>query len=359
MKLIHCADIHLDSPLSKFSSDLAKQRRAEILATFRRMIDYAAANGVEAVLIAGDLFDSAKQIRKRTKSLVREVIEKYPDLQFYYLSGNHDGDTLLYDEENPAPDNFHTFGNRWKTYRVGEVTVTASERPNADTLSLDPADINIVMLHGQISETANVSKKDDVPLIPLRAYAKKNVDYLALGHIHFYQQNKVDERCVACYCGCLEGRGFDECGEKGFLLLETTSDRRVEQRFIPFASRTLHEVNLDISGCTTQDELERRTDEAVADISSDDLVKLTVVGARDPEFNPEYRWIEEKLNERFLYAKCKDNATLLIRPEDYLNDISLKGEFIRRVMASDLSPADRDRVISNGLRALWGEELDL
>ncbi|MBQ3640160.1 MAG: DNA repair exonuclease [Clostridia bacterium] len=356
MKLIHCADIHLDSPLSKLSSDLAKQRRAEILATFCRMIDYAAANGVEAVLIAGDLFDSEKNVRKRTKSLVREAVAKYPDLQFYYLAGNHDGGTSLYDEENPAPDNFHTFGKRWKTYRVGEIAITASERPNADTLSLDPADINFVMLHGQTVDASSVSARDD---IPLRAYAKKNVDYLALGHIHSYQQSKVDGRCIACYCGCLEGRGFDECGKKGFLLLETTPDRRVEQRFVPFARRTLHEVRLDVSGCTSQAELDRRADDAIADIPKDDLVKLTAVGSLDPDFNPEYHWIEEKLNERFFYAKRKDETTLLIRPEDYRNDISLKGEFIRRVMASDLPPADRDRVILNGLRALWGEELDL
>lgn len=356
MKLIHCADIHLDSPLSNFSSESAKVRKAEILSTFCRMVDFALENGVDAILIAGDLFDSAKQIRKGTKALVREMIAKYPALQFYYLSGNHDGGTSLYDDETPAPDNFHTFGNRWTTYRMGDVTITASERPDPNTLSLDPADINLVMLHGQVVETESAAGKDE---IPLRAYAKKNIDYLALGHVHSRSHDRVDDRCLACYCGCLEGRGFDECGQKGFLLLETTPDRRIESQFVPFARRTLHDVKLDVSDCTTQVELERRAEEALANIPSDDLVKLTIVGSLDPDFSPEYHWIEEKLNERFFFAKRKDETAPLIRPEDYQNDISLKGEFIRRVRASDLPQADKDRVILNGLRALYGGEIDL
>ena len=33
--------------------------------------------------------------------------------------------------------------------------------------------------------------------------------------IHKYKKEKLDNRGVYCYSGCLEGRGFDECGEKG------------------------------------------------------------------------------------------------------------------------------------------------
>lgn len=357
MKLIHCADVHLDSPMnSRFSAEVAKKRRAELLETFCRIIEFASAEGACAILIAGDLFDSPTYVRKHTKTIVREAVAKHPELQFFYLAGNHDGGTDLYGETDPQPENFHTFGSRWKTYRLGDVAVTASERPNAETLALDPADINIVMMHGNAVETANAAKKDD---IPIRAYAGKGIDYIALGHYHSRSSASVDGRCRACYCGCPEGRGFDECGEKGFLLLETTPDRRVEQRFVPFARRTLHEVAVDITGCDGQEDVMRRAKDAVAGISGDDMVKLTVKGAVDPAFSPEYDWIAEKLNDRFYCAELKSETTLLIRPEDYRNDISLKGEFIRRVMNAELPQADKDRIIRNGLRALWGEEIDL
>ena len=97
----------------------------------------------------------------------------------------------------------------------------------------------------------------------------------------------------------------------------------------------------------------------LANIPFDDLVKLTAVGSLDPDFSPEYHWLEEKMNERFFFAKFEEKTSLLIRPEDYQNDNSLKGEFIRRVLASELPQADKDRVILNGLRALREEEIDL
>ena len=56
MKIIHCADLHLDSNMtSNLSREQAKQRKAELLATFERMIVYAKDNSVKAVIIAGDL----------------------------------------------------------------------------------------------------------------------------------------------------------------------------------------------------------------------------------------------------------------------------------------------------------------
>ena len=57
MKLIHCADLHLASPMeSRLSPEKAKQRRTELYRTFDRIADYGVENGVSAILIAGDIF---------------------------------------------------------------------------------------------------------------------------------------------------------------------------------------------------------------------------------------------------------------------------------------------------------------
>ena len=57
MKLIHTGDLHLGSPMLSFPKEKAKIRRVEIAETFRRLCSYAKESGVDAVLIAGDLFD--------------------------------------------------------------------------------------------------------------------------------------------------------------------------------------------------------------------------------------------------------------------------------------------------------------
>lgn len=61
MKLIHCADIHLDSALAtSLTRQEARRRNDELLETFIKMMDYAQREKVRAVLVAGDLFDSEK-----------------------------------------------------------------------------------------------------------------------------------------------------------------------------------------------------------------------------------------------------------------------------------------------------------
>ena len=57
MKLIHCSDLHLDSPMETHLSEAqARERNREILATFSRMVSYAQEQEVQAVLIAGDVY---------------------------------------------------------------------------------------------------------------------------------------------------------------------------------------------------------------------------------------------------------------------------------------------------------------
>ena len=91
---------------------------------------------------------------------------------------------------------------------------------------------NIVVLHGQESE---YSARDKAEIIHLTALKNKGIDYLALGHTHSYKKERLDARGVYCYPGCLEGRGFDECGEHGFVMLDIDElTGTIDSTFIPF-----------------------------------------------------------------------------------------------------------------------------
>ena len=88
MKLIHCADLHLDSPMeSNLTAAKARERKNEILSTFSDLVDLADRGGADAILIAGDLFDSTRTSRK-TERYVLDLISSHPDLFFFYLAGN-------------------------------------------------------------------------------------------------------------------------------------------------------------------------------------------------------------------------------------------------------------------------------
>ena len=75
MRMIHCADLHLDSKLNTYlNEEQRRERRAELLESFRRMVQYGRELQVEAVLIAGDLFDR-NVVSETAVRMVKQVVE--------------------------------------------------------------------------------------------------------------------------------------------------------------------------------------------------------------------------------------------------------------------------------------------
>lgn len=357
MKLIHCADLHLDSRMeSGLPAEKARERRLELLRTFTRMVERAGERQVEAILLCGDLFD-ARTISTRAGTCVMDAIVEHPDIMFYYLQGNHDQNSFTA-QNRYLPENLKTFGTGWTSYNQGEVTITGAELSEAteetlmEQLTLDGGRINIVMLHGMATEYGDREQSDT---FSLRALRGREIDYLALGHVHHFDTGRLDERGVWCYCGCLEGRGFDECGEKGYVELEIHGGK-VRPSFVPFAQRTLHEIPVDITEMMTQEEIQRKIRQELADVPSKDMVKVLLTGRVSPEAEKDPSWVQKWLEDEYYFLKVRDKTTCLIRLEDYQYDVSLKGEFVRLVLASDLTDREKEEILYRGLHALAGEE---
>lgn len=363
MKVIHCADLHLDSKMdSNLDRDKAKRRKAELLKTFERMVDYAEENGVKCILIAGDMFDG-KIISATARNAVVHTILSHAGISFYYLKGNHDSENFI-SSEDPIPDNLKLFDESWKTYDEGIVAITGTELSQTNsksiynTLVLDSRRINIVMLHGQQAGTA---VKDKAEVIGLRELKNRNIDYLALGHVHAYSEDKLDARGIWCYPGCLEGRGFDECGEHGFVLLDIDeSTGNISHSFVPFASRKLYSLEVDVSGLNSSAEMigKCRSVLEAAGCESDSLVKLILKGTVDVECEKDAGYILECFEKDYFFAKLYDETVLKVDETDFSQDKSLKGEFVRTVMEDEtLSEADRAAIIRYGLQAITGEDI--
>lgn len=361
MKLIHCADLHLDSKMeSNLSREKAFERREELLSTFAAMVDYAREHSVRAILIAGDLFDTSQNTQKRMKNRVLDQIKYAKEIDFLYLRGNHD-QVDFFDSLPDKPINLKTFTDTWSSYTYDNVTITGCELHKGSPssiyshLSLDKEQVNIVMLHGQESRYEN---KGDAEVINLRALQNRYIDYLALGHIHTYKYERLDGRGFYCYSGCLEGRGFDECGPKGFVLL-TIEEGKITHTFLPIARRTLHEVQLSLSGYMEENTIVHKLEEAIRTISPRDLVKVVLTGEVDAQTDIDVKYLLGRFSDRFYFLKLYDHTTLMLRKEDYQNDISLKGEFIRMVEEQDLEENEKKAIIMLGLKALAGRDIDL
>lgn len=360
MKIIHCSDLHLDSKMeTNLNKEKAKERKNEILITFEKMVEYAKQNEVQVIIIAGDLFDK-KTVSAKAKKIVKNAILSNPKIDFIYLKGNHDEAGFM-DEDEEFPENLKTFNsNSWSSYEYDNIIISGIEFGQIDnyelysSLLLEKNKTNIVVMHGQEAET---ELKDKAEIINLKALKSKNIDYLALGHIHSYKQEKLDKRGIYCYSGCLEGRGFDECGEKGFVLLNV-QDGKIKSEFIPFAYRKIYEVHVDITGAVETKEIEDRIIEKIKEISELSLVKIVLDGEVELGEERDLDYLTKKFEQYFYYLKIEDKTKIKIDYTKYQNDISLKGEFIRTVLdQKDLTEEEKNKVITTGLKALAGEDV--
>jgi len=336
MKFLHTADLHLDSVMeSKLPPEKAKERRSELLSAFSRMAERAEELGVRAVIIAGDLFDR-KNVGKRAKKYVLDTVASHSGIDFLVLEGNHD--ETVFDEES-LPPNFKLFSDENPYFDYENIRISAY----SDGTVFDPELVNIAVLHG-----------GDGTDFDVRALGGKGIDYLALGHYHSYSSGRLDARGVWCYPGCPEGRGFDECGEKGFVTVDI-EDKTVTHSFVPFGKRRVIELDVDMSDGVTLADQERILADALRSLERKDLVRVNIVGTFELGREKYYDHAAERFKDEFYYFELRDRSVLKIAAEDYVHDVSLKGEFIRLVMEEVKDEAERSRIISYGIKALMGE----
>ena len=383
MKILHMADVHLDSKLSRyFDNEKARERRNEILNTFTAAVEYAANEGVEAVIIAGDLFD-VRNITATARDSVSDSIEQHPEITFYYLRGNHDADSFvqnMIEKRGGLPANLKMFSDTWTSYRQeasdGVTVVITGAEMNADnnsrlvsSLVLNQDDFNIVVLHGQEVELAS---KKDAEVIPLRDYKNKGIDYMALGHIHEPKIEQLDARGRYSYSGCLEGRGYDEIGQHGFNILDIKSEggkATYEVHFTPFAKRIIHRIAMDLNEAgmdvITSQAIVRHIQKAAAEagVEAKDMLRVELVGKIDSDAEIDVEYIRKSLENDFYHIKVVDLTKPSVSFEDFMLDKSLRGEFVRLIKEKaeqgELSEDEAAVIAQLGIDVLAGEGITL
>ena len=91
-------------------------------------------------------------------------------------------------------------------------------------------------------------------------------------------------------------------------------------------------------------------------VSEDDLIRIRLVGTRELGRYFDTETILSSLRSSYYYAEIKDDTRVRISADDFKNDISLKGEFIRGVLEDEaLSDKEKEAVINLGLSVLLKE----
>lgn len=364
LKFIHAADFHLDSAFAALTPRQAAARRRESRDLPVRLANYVNQNGIELVLLAGDLFDSADAYRDTAESLSAALGQMAA--QVYIAPGNHD----WYGPGSPYltvewPDNVHIFTQpriealEWpeKNLVLHGAAFTAPEQAEGFLTGFTaPADgrLHIGLLHGELDPS-------ETRYDPLRReeIAESGLAYLALGHIHKRTEALTLGRTFCAWPGCPEGRGFDELGEKGFYSGTIDDSGKVSLTFIPFARRRYEILTVDV---TDQDP--RAAIEAALPLdTSRDLYRIiltgeTGVGGVHPSA------LQEALAGRFYTLEIRDRTHLAEDLWARAEEDSLRGLFLKDLKAR-LDAAETDEVRQQitmaarfGLAALDHRDLD-
>lgn len=350
MKILHTSDLHLCSRLtSRLDPVKAQLRRRELLLAFERLIKKAREHGAEAIVIAGDLFDG-KRALDSAKARVKDAVLSAPDITFVYISGNHEGDALA---DYPMPSNFIKLtGGGWKSYKMGDVCFygRSDTAPGMFSELKPEGKYNVAVLHGELKPSGSGE------LVISESEAKdKGLDYIALGHYHTYSAKKIDERCTAVYSGAPEGRGFDEMGELGYVIIDTASSG-VTHKFYKGSLRQIYDVSVDITGCNTISDITERIKTSLCYATLSDIVRITLTGYRSSDFIPDVSAISDRISGDFWYFEIRDKSRIKFDPQQMRYTKSLKGEFISLVMADDsLTEEEKNNIINYGILALMGE----
>ena len=285
MRILHAADLHLDSAFAGLAEEKAALLRQESRDILRRMVDWANDHAVDVMLLSGDLFDSDRMYSQTARTLA-QALARFRG-RIFLSPGNHDfyAPGSGYDAVD-WPENVHIFTSRRPQtvlLRSLNASVTGAAFTSADewepfdgaSFSGGDAPIRLGVLHGEV--TRGESKYRAIPPAEIE---KTNLTYLALGHVHRCAGVQRAGNTAYAYPGCLPGRGFDETGDKGFLYGEITPEK-VELEFIPFAPRRYQSVTADITDRDPADAVRQALDPDCGQ----DICRVLLTGSRRENFS--------------------------------------------------------------------------
>lgn len=348
IKFLHSADWHLDSPFSALTPEKAAKRRLEQRALISDIFALADEQDCELILLAGDLFDSDNAYRDTIDALLRACAACRAEIVI--APGNHDaclsGSAYLSEK---WPDNVHIFTNNtiscFDFPKLG-CRVYGAAFQNAyesDLLSGFHADggslLPLMVLHGDAQNPGgnyNSVSKEQIE--------SSGLCYLALGHIHERTEPQKAGGTVYAYPGCVMGRGFDECGEKG-VLIGTADFSGCKIDFFPLKTRKYQILEIPVEA----DDALFCIEKALPSQTEDDIYRIVLTGESAPICVPA---LEDALRDRFFGLSVRDRT----RPKRDLwqgcEEDTLRGLYLRTLRAQyeQAESADERRKIALAAR---------
>ena len=264
MKILHAADLHLDSPmrgLRDYEDAPVEELRMATRSALGNLVDVAIADEVALVLLAGDIFDGDWPHYGTGLHFVKEMGRlQEAGIPVVMVSGNHDAASKL-TRSLPLPHNVTLLDALApQTHAIEELGIAVHGQSYAtpelrDNLAagfpLPLADMfNIGLLH---TAAEGRSGHENYAPCSVETLADRGYDFWALGHIHTREVLSADP--LILFPGNLQGRSIRETGPKGATLVEIDHSRPLAERHVDLDCVRWELIRVDASGVAGTDEL--------------------------------------------------------------------------------------------------------
>ena len=370
IKILHCADIHFDTPFKEFKNNLSTRSKEELKDVFSKIIDLCNKEEVEIMLLAGDIFDNYT-LSRNTLVFIKESLERLIDTKVFISPGNHDPYNFKsFYNLVEWPDNVHVFKGEMENVILedkGVCVYGAAFNENYvnstifKNINVDNDLINLLVIHGEIANEGSTNEYNPIYVSDIE---KSDLDYVALGHRHKFSGICRVGKTSYAYSGCPQGRGFDELGEKGVLVGEIGKDY-VNLRFEKTCIRKYMEEEVNINGLFGYREIKRKILSDLKNLNlKKDIFKLNLIGELDASFKIDEDILQEKLSNDFYFVKVKDKTNIKIDIDSLENENSIKGLFVKNLKKKLIDANDEEKEIVElalkiGLQSLKEEEVNL
>ncbi len=264
MRFIHCADVHLDTPLqglAQYVGAPVSEIRNATRRAFEKVLDTAVTQKVDLLIISGDLYDTGLKSFESALFFNRQMARlKDAGIDVYLIYGNHDAASKLIKQLRP-PRNVHIFrATEPQTFSNDALRVAihgqsfATPEITQDLAANYPPPVrgffNIGVLHTNLS---GISEHANYAPCSLETLKNKGYQYWALGHVHNRQILCTDPYIV--YPGNIQGRHGKEQGEKSCELVTVSDTGTVSIETVPTSIVPWFEEDIDASDCQTADDV--------------------------------------------------------------------------------------------------------
>ena len=356
MKLLHAADFHLDSAFSSLPPAQAARHREDQRRCLLALGDLCRREECRLLLLAGDIFDVPTPSRQSVEAL--KALARAVEVPVCIAPGNHDPyragsvyaeeswpeNVWIFREESPTSVSFPTLDCRvWgAAFRQMDCPALPPFRASG------PERHQIMVLHGDPAQPGSPSRP-----VSREVVAGSGLAYLALGHIHKGGAFRAGGTLCA-WPGCAIGRGFDETGPKGALVVDL--DGQADARFVPLPGGRYESLRLEVRG----DGL-AGIPEQLPEAAPEDFYRVTLTGRGRPDL----ALLERMLAPRFAQLELRDETRAPLDLDEAAQSDTLEGLYFRALRDAIAREQDPDALrrlrlaAELGRRLLDGEEVEL